>query len=178
MTRKNYQLSIFHYPFSWGYTLIEVMVVVTLMGLLVGGGIAAMTSARQKQILKRAGSQLYSDLRLAQARASAGDKPSECLVPPVKTLDGYRVKLVGTNQYQIVGVCSGEEYAAVTRTFPSGVTSLPDSTKCDTQASFLILGGGATGGVFCMQYNSRYYKVTVTSGGEVIDMGFVTSEDI
>ncbi len=163
-------------PFA-GYTLIEVLVVVLLTGLLVGGGVAAMTAARQKQVLKQAGSQLYNDLRLAQARASAGDKPEEC-GSANKTLDGYRVKLVGATQYEIVGVCGALEFAlGMTRTFPGAVTSLT-STKCGSQATFSVLGKGATTTTYCMQHAGRYYQVKVISGGEIIDAGYVGSGDI
>lgn len=158
-----------------GYTLIEMLVVVIIIGILVGGGIASLLTFRERQYLKQAGSQLYSDLRLAQAKASSSETAAGCASGQ---LQGYGVQITNNSSvYKIVAICADANVDVMQRTLPAGATALT-SSKCTTQLSFYILAKGATTGSLCMTYASRYYKVSSVKGGEVTDDGFVVGGTI
>lgn len=72
---------------SLGFSLVELMVTVTIMLALTGGGIAGYLNLRSRQNLVNAGKEVEQLLRSAQKKARVGDKPSGC----TGALTGYRV---------------------------------------------------------------------------------------
>ena len=147
------------------------------MGILVGGGIAALVTFRDKQHLKRAGSQLYSDLRLAQTKANASEVNGVCAGD---VLEGYGIQFGSdATRYDVVVLCGGNVVVVpdMGRTLPVGVQTM-NSTKCLSQLAFYILAKGADSGSVCLAYGERYYKVDVAAGGEIIDSGFVDEGEV
>ena len=163
-----------------GYTLIEVVIAVSIGLLVTGLGLAAYNRFNERQGLEAGGSQLYSDLRLAQSRAAASDKPVACASG---TLQGYRLLYLtgSTTKYQVMALCDGELVdVGIIRTLPRGVeTESGVGAHCDNEATFYILGKGAVGGDFCIKgFGGRYYKVSVSDSGEIVDLGEVTEAEI
>lgn len=72
-----------------GFTLIEILVGLTIVALLFGVGYASYRDFARRQILNSSYDKIRSSLSLAQQLALSGDKPAACPVNSV--LSGYRV---------------------------------------------------------------------------------------
>ncbi len=155
-----------------GFTLIELLVVVTISVLMVGGGLAAYSSFNERQLVKSAGLQLYNDLRFAQGKASANEKPDdEACTQTQGSLEGYNLAFSSPTTYTVEAICNGVSVPVeVERNFSAGVQLIEG-----TEVMFYILGKGAEAKSFCLGIGALIYKVNVTVGGEIIDNGFVTS---
>jgi len=86
-----------------GFSLIELLVVVTITGILFGVGVAKYTDFNRSQILEQAAQELKNNLRLAQTKAASGEKPVGC----TGGLDGYQVSFSLPRTYQIQAKCGG-----------------------------------------------------------------------
>ena len=79
-----------------GFTLIEMLVVMAIIGILTGGAITSYNSFNRGQTVRRAALDLVSDIRLTQSRAVSGLKDVDCkedlwnssASPPVEVLPG------------------------------------------------------------------------------------------
>jgi prepilin-type N-terminal cleavage/methylation domain-containing protein len=108
-----------------GFTLIEILIVITLTVILFGIGLAQYMNFNRLQILEQAAQELKNNLRLAQTKAANGEKPDGCGV-----LNGYRVSFFSGDPYTytIQAICGGNPAGAVkTFSLPSVVeiSSLP-----------------------------------------------------
>lgn len=104
---------------SRGFTLIELMIVFTLMGLIVAGGVVSYSSYNQRQGLQTAGADVVNVLTSAKAKSISQVKPQEC---SGKTLDGYQVKMsISGADYFLQAVCSGSIYPIATKSLPRDV---------------------------------------------------------
>lgn len=126
--------------FGPGFTLVELLVVASVMMILFVIGIASYTQFNRGQILAQAVLELKNNLRLAQSLATAGEKPTTDL-PPCNSLEGYQVTFVtGTlHFYQIQAQCSNG-LKGTPRIF-----NLPAVVKFQTVPSpllFKVLGKG------------------------------------
>lgn len=146
-----------------GFTLIELIVVTTIIALLTGGGIAAYNRFNEKQILEQAALDLKSNLRVAQNRALSGEKPTGC-----STLDGYRASFL-TASYNFQAICGGSLFGPVT-------TFNLEKVKIDPLPSpilFRILGlgtniTGSTDIILKLISDPTLTRtVTVSSGGDI-----------
>lgn len=148
---------------SRGFTLIELMVVISIIALLAGFGVAAFSKFNQTQTLQQAANDLENNLRLAQSKASAQEKPSES--EGCGVLDGYRVD-IGISSYSVVALCDGRNPLEASRKyFPSLVSSISLSPA---QVDFYLLGGGATGATISVSgFGRTPLTVTVTRTGEI-----------
>ena len=115
-----------------GFTLIEMLVVITLFGIVSTLVTASYITFERNQRIRNATQTLKNDLRFVQNKALAGGKGanSECSIND--TLAGWYVTFnitVSTSSYTYAGVCRDEFDAETpfpsptkTVTFPSGVT--------------------------------------------------------
>lgn len=93
---------------SPAFTLIEILVGLTIVGLLFGVGYANFRSFSQRQVVKDAAKNIQGDLRLAQGMAMAGQKPSDpACNAPLNTLNGYNFTIISSTSYEIRASCSG-----------------------------------------------------------------------
>ena len=85
-----------------GFTLIEVLVSISVAAVLSGIGLAAYAQFNRRQILSSAVRMVISDLRLAQSKADGGEKPEECS----GGLLGYKFVMEGDTGYSLQADCS------------------------------------------------------------------------
>lgn len=95
-----------------GFTLVELLVVASIMAILFSLSMAYYNQFNRAQILNQAVLELKNNLRLAQSMASAGEKPSSDLVP-CNSLEGYRVTFIAgvggaPDSYEIQAQCSND----------------------------------------------------------------------
>lgn len=93
---------------SFGFTLVEVLVTLTIMGVIFGLGIANYGKFNQSRQLDKATQDLITNLRVAQSRANNGE--NNCTDPGLSTcsspcvLDGYRFSLA-SDRYTYYAEC-------------------------------------------------------------------------
>lgn len=147
-----------------GFTLVEILVTISIMGLLLTTGLVYYQDFNRRQILNQAVKDLSSDLRLAQSRALAGEKPLGWCDGEGETLVGYRLEFVTETEYQLLAICSSSELQ-VTKTveLPSNVIG-PNGTG----VLFKVLAQGVeTETNFLLQGFGQGKKVTVGLSGNI-----------
>jgi len=87
-----------------GFTLVELLVTLSIIALLFSLGLTQYNRFNRRQILIRAKDNLITELRLAQTKASASEKPSDCGAAP---LLGHKLEFTSNRDYQIAAVCDG-----------------------------------------------------------------------
>jgi prepilin-type N-terminal cleavage/methylation domain-containing protein len=147
------------------YTLIEILVSLTIIGLIFGVGYISFREFSRRQALAGAARSLRGDLRLAQGQALAGKKPIGCTV-----LNGYRFSTVSESVYSIMAGCSNGDFSIGkdSVSFPGGVTMSP----VPGNILFKVLGQGTDLGSdveinLVQEATGNIEKVTITTGGEI-----------
>ncbi len=158
-----------------GFTLIEILVGMTIIGVLFGIGYVNFRGYSRRQVVSGAGKLLLGDLRLAQQLALSGQKPADVSCTAAgRFLNGYNFSIISDSKYKIQAECSGGAVVTLAKevVLPSGikVSASPNSTVL-----FKVLGHGtnidaATGSVvftLTQDITNNKYWVTVTSGGSI-----------
>lgn len=167
--KKHYHFQ-YNSKFIGGFTLIEILVGLTIIGLIFGIGYANFRDFTRRQALEAAARALTGSIRSAQEMAISGNKPDGC-----GQLIGYKYEINETS-YSIWAYCSNAE--GVTGKFSVGKDNvkLPvEVTMTSSQPSFLfkVLGEGTdiTQGdvtINLEQINiGKTVTVTVTQSGEI-----------
>jgi type II secretory pathway pseudopilin PulG len=154
-----------------GYTLIEIVVVVGIMILMIGGGIAGFVQFQEKQAIIGAASDMKVQLRLAQTRARSGDVPSGC-----DRLQSYAVRTTTASETTLVSqvaICDSGEIVRTEKELAPGIT-----TAGDYDIRFLTLHGGVSGAeIITLESTTGYsYEFEVTQGGEITEGGIVEEQ--
>jgi type II secretory pathway pseudopilin PulG len=154
-----------------GYTLIEIIVVVGIMILMMGGGIAAFIQFQEKQAVIGAASDMKVQLRLAQTRARSGDVPEGC-----DRLQSYAVRTTTASETTLVSqvaVCDSGEVVRKEKELAPGITAAGDY-----DIRFLTLHGGVSGAeTITLESTTGYaYEFEVTQGGEITEGGIVQEQ--
>lgn len=102
---------------SIGFTLIEILVGLTITALIFGGGYATYRDFVRREALNSAYDELATNLNLAKQRALSGEKPAGCTA----TLSGYEVRFA-QDQYSVVAVCGSTRTTVKDVRLPEGVT--------------------------------------------------------
>lgn len=154
-----------------GFTLIELIVAVSIMGLVMGGGIAGYRSFNERQQLITTGKEVLVALRKTQADAVAGVKSTNC---QTRTLVSNTFSFAG-GAYSIVENCQ-----------QGGTTySVPTRTEMITPTLEIVIDRGSV--IFYGQYGgvaspvqitirkvgttSPIYRINVNAQGTVEDLG-------
>lgn len=87
-----------------GFTLVELLVVASLVGILFSVGIAKYSEFNRRQAIEQSGLDIKNNLRLAQNKAFTGEKDSACT--DARLLDGWYMGFTSST-YQIYGCCGG-----------------------------------------------------------------------
>lgn len=103
---------------SSGYTFIEIMVVLSITGLIFALGFASFRDFARRQLVLSTTREIKGDLRLAQEESISGKKPDTCL----GSLDGYKFLVTPSQQkYEIFAACTGGDVLVKTKSFPEEV---------------------------------------------------------
>lgn len=132
-----------HQQSEKGFTLIEIIVVFSVIGILSGVGITSYVSYSRSSQLTQEASNLVEALTLAKSRALSQVKPKECVGS--QALSGYKFKISAAEEYEVWGVCkagSAEfEYPTMKDELSMPVV-FSESTSVE-DVFFPILKGGA-----------------------------------
>ena len=107
-----------------GFTLIEILVVLTITGILFGVGFASYRDFSRRQSIQGTAKMVQGDLRKAQQNAMSGLKPEDPKCNDPQILNGYNFNVdpSGTN-YTILANCSGGNVIIGDAiNLPSGIT--------------------------------------------------------
>lgn len=166
------------------YTLIEILVSLTIIGVLFGVGYVSFRNFARRQAVVGAAKVLQGDLRLAQQMALSGTKPDE-LNCSTKSLDGiwFGITTSPPYFYRIRAICGLDNYDPTQYDqtnypvikeyyFPSELT--PDlSGFTPNPLIFKVLGHGTNipdGSVSVIKLtndSNDEATITITSGGEI-----------
>ena len=162
-----------NWKFQSGYTLIEILVGLTIIGLLFGFGYVSFRDFSRRQALTGTAKTIQGDLRLAQEFALAGQKPDDSLCDSPNTLDTYGFNVYSASQYKIEAYCTGGVLGIVYKE----VNLSPDislSTPSINPIKFKVLGTGTNipaGQVITITLTqsgtNTQASVVVGSGGEI-----------
>ncbi len=153
-----------------GYTLIEILVVLTVIGILFGAGFVGYRDFSRRQALAGAVKMVQGDLRVAQQSALSGIKPTGAPCAGAQTLSGYYFRVVSTSRYQIQAFCSGGSITTNDVNLPPNITI---SNPSPNPILFKILGMGtdiAPGGTsirVTQGSTGNYIDITIGSGGDI-----------
>lgn len=149
---------------SAGFTLIELMVVLSVTAVLGTIGIAGFTTYNQIQILQAAASDVVSVLNLAKSRAQSQVKPSGLCVGG--TLTGYSVIIAENKKYTLHLRCSLTGDIKINEQDKI----LPQGLNFDSNPSFFFpiqRGGVQTAGQIIISGYERSKTIMVNSLGGV-----------
>lgn len=149
-----------------GFSLVELLVVASIMAILFSLSMAYYNQFNRSQILNQAVLELKNNLRLAQSMASAGEKPSSDCDSPL-TLDGYQVTF-SANLYRIQARCNDSLVVTGERVFnlPAAVVFQP----VPSPIVFRVLARGIEGAGVITLFASAFdltKSITVTGVGEI-----------
>ena len=149
-----------------GYTLIEILVALTIIGLLFSFGYANFRDFSRRQVVKDTAKGIQGDLRLAQGNAMTGKKPEGCNA----TLDSYSFNRSSSTRYTIDANCGAAIIIVKDVSLPSGITL---SVPSPNPLKFKVLGQGTNIGAsnwvltLTQVGTANTVAVTVTGGGEI-----------
>ena len=152
-----------------GYTLIEILVALTIVGLIFAIGYVNFRDFSRRQSLAGQARSMKGDLRLAQGEALAGNKPSDVFCNPPNRLNGFNFRVTGSSTYRVEANCTGGNVITKNVTLPADMSI---STPSPNPITFKILGQGtnvtADAVITITQVGTSFTNtVTVTSGGEI-----------
>ena len=153
-----------------GFTLIELMVVLSVTAVLGTLGIAGFVIYNQIQVLQSATSDVVTVLNLAKSRAQSQIKPSGyCTASSDDSLSGYNVVISAPSRYALKLRCSETGEAGET-VIVGQDKSLPASLSFRNSTSFffpVLTGGVQNPSSITVDGYGRYKTITVNSFGGV-----------
>lgn len=160
--------------FSSGFSLIELLVVIVISLLLVGGAIAALTNYTDRRSVSSAVEELKTHFQSAQAKAKSGD------LGGCDQLAGYRVQTYlvgGSTEASLQAVCgAGTADTAQLNTLPAGVTVSPnlDLVFQVLNAGVVIGDGTAAEQEITVSNGTNTYLFTLFREGRVNEGAWAT----
>ncbi|OGH13428.1 MAG: hypothetical protein A3H50_00090 [Candidatus Levybacteria bacterium RIFCSPLOWO2_02_FULL_37_10] len=151
---------------SSGFTLIELIVVLSVAAVISLIGIASFVSYSQQQSINTAAADIANMFSLAKSRAASQVKPSSCS----GALNGYRISIpdIASKTYQLDAVCSSGDSLILTNTLPSNISF---GSANSTIFTFYVLTGGFTmnglDGTIVLSGFGKSKTITVDSLGNV-----------
>ncbi|MEK7166140.1 MAG: prepilin-type N-terminal cleavage/methylation domain-containing protein [Patescibacteria group bacterium] len=163
-----------------GFTLLEIMVAISVIALLASMGYVSYQEFNRRQALIGANQTFRSNLRDIQSKASSGVKPTSGVCNSPNTLTGYQVSYINSTQYRSEAFCSaGATGIQVTYTLASGLQF--HSSFATFQ--FRGLGLGLTPAVRVDNIRIRttgavpnaqthWYSLCIAASGEIKECGY------
>jgi prepilin-type N-terminal cleavage/methylation domain-containing protein len=152
-----------------GYTLIEILVAITIIVIIFGVGLLNFRDFSRRQSLSSFARQVKGDLSLARENAVSGEKPASVFCSLPNTLDGYSFRLESDTNYVIEAVCSGGDVEVKSVDLP---LDLSIEAQLESPILFKVLSRGTNlSGDVTITLNQNKtgnsYNVYVTKAGEV-----------
>jgi len=152
---------------SNGFTLIEVVVSVSIALALFGSIIVNYNGHNDRQNLKQAALTLKNNFRFVQGKALGGEKPENNCTELV----GWTITFV-SNSYSMQAQCNPEglQGGSTQVNFPSGITFNP----IPSAVTFRVLSRGTTletSTTIILSGFTKTYTLTVSPSGDISDLG-------
>ena len=147
-----------------GFTLLELIVVFTVIAILSTMGIASFVSYSRNQTLVQAGSDLENTITLARSRALSQVVPAVC---SGQVLNGYQVDInTLNNSYTLSVICLGTHSIQAT-TLPANITFSSQTTA--SSIFYPVISSGATGGntKIVLTGYSKTFTITIDNNGNI-----------
>lgn len=160
--KKYFSSFISHFSSRRGFTLIELMVVLSVTAVLGALGIAGFNNYNKVQVLQNAANELITTFNTARSRAQSQVKL--CSAPQV--LEGYGVDIsIADESYTLNSRCSGVgSFIISTKKLPDKITFISPTT---TSFFFPVITGGVTqaGNITLLGYGMQKNIVVSPYGG-------------
>ena len=125
--------------FTSGYTLVEILVGLTIIGLLFGFGFVNFRDFSRRSALSGAIKSVQGDLRVAQQAALSGQKPKNPFCDDPNILNSYNFMVYSVSEYKLEAVCSGGVVSTKDVILPSDVLI---ANPVPNPIQFKVLGQG------------------------------------
>jgi len=144
-----------------GFTFIELLIVVAIMGVLTSIGVASYNNFNDKRVVENAAAELKSNLSSTQSKAVNNEKPTSCAD---KVLDGWYLEYINNSSYKTYAHCGGE----VTE-YDSKKINLERATFDNNFGiiQFKVLGGTNLSADLSIGFNSGLETVIVEQSGDI-----------
>lgn len=157
--------SLFTIRKSVGFTLIELMVAISITAVLGTLGIAGFTNFNRAQVFQAASNEVVTLLNLAKSRAQSQIKPP-ALCSSSQTLEGYEVKITKPKDYALYLRCS----RGISKQVDEWVRELPNDISVDASQTFFFpiqTGGVENPGYIKLSGYGRDKYIVINSLGGV-----------
>lgn len=156
-----------------GYTLIEILVGLTIVGILFAVGYVNFRDFSRRQALAGAAKILQGDIRLAQQQALSGQKPDDPKCNDPNILNGFNFDVISSGEYKIYANCTGGNVSEATKdvVLPSNILitkPVPNPIIFKVLGSGTNIPDGTPATITLTQANTgNTLSITIGSGGEV-----------
>ncbi len=150
-----------------GFTLIEIIVAVTILLVITSVGISNYSGYNQGETVRQTALTVKNDLRYLQGKALSGDKPAGCT-----KLTGWQMSFTATT-YTTEATCTNGAVAITQRTTPLPRT-VTFSPVPSTIIYYVLTGGTNVNSVGSINVvgNTKTYLIQVGARGNINDKGF------
>lgn len=157
-----------------GFTIIEVLVGILIIGIMAGAGVANYRRLEERTAVQGTAKDVEQAIRDTQKRASAGVKdPGFCDSDPILTLEEYSIELgndpsfspaLTQHQYRVTAFCSDASVSQQTFALPDNI-----GIVTGVRINFDLLGRSDGEHVVCVSNadNSMMYELVVSEGGSI-----------
>lgn len=157
-------------PDRFGFTLIELIVVISILLMISGGVIANYNNFNENQRIKQIALTLKTNLRFAQTKALSGDKPKAPF--SCAELDGYTVTFSAT-QYSVQADCAAPDNSQgdiTTVNLPTGIT-LSTVPATPVLEFYVRHGTNIAADITVTISGLKNYSISVSPNGTLSDLG-------
>lgn len=144
-----------------GFTLVELIVVIGIILMTTGIGIATFTRSREKRLVFDEARQVSDLIRTAGRKSIAGEKPQSCLL---STLERYEVRIVSGTVVESWAICQGNDSMISSLELTKSVITSPPG---DTEIGFTTVSAGVSPETVTICGSGYKFLITVTSAGSV-----------
>jgi len=154
-----------------GFTLLELLVVFTIIGIISTVSIASFVSYSRGATLKQAELDVSSLLHDAKSRAQSQRKPVSC----TGTLQGYRVDICGLsgsscqtpNTFTLSVVCTNATTLITTKQLPTNVSFISSSSSSSSFTFQTVTNGVIGAGSVILSGTDGQKAITVEQSGVI-----------